>query len=133
MQINRASLHYHSKHFALKIQKKNTHKLLHSLRPRVFWVAKISSNQTKANMKFRKNRPQDAHGFPWSISQAPLATSNSRRHVPTIHLRNLRTDRSGKTADDLGAGELGNFRENPKSRKKIPKIVSPPFDPIKSF
>ena len=99
--------------------KKNTHKLLHSLRPRVFWVAKISSNQTKANMKFRKNRPQDAHGFPWSISQAPLATCNSRRHVPTIHLRNLRTDPSGKTmtvtVDDLFFGcleDLWEFQSN---------------------
>ena len=63
VQINRASLHYHSKHFALKIQKEYPQIVAFLAPPRVLG-GKISSNQTKANMKFRKNRPQDAHGFP---------------------------------------------------------------------
>ena len=82
-------------------------------------------------VKWPPNRGSKGHGFPWSTSQAPLATCNSRRHVATIHLR---SDRSGKTADDLGSQESSGIPGKiPKSRKKIPKIVSPPFDPIKSF
>ena len=129
VQINMGSLHYPLQ----TLYPENSKKL-----PRFFCIPctppcfrwQNSFQPKKANMKSRKNPPRDAHGFPWSISQAVLATCNSRRHGPTIHLR---SDRGGKTVDDLGAGSRkGNFRRKfPNQKNKIPKIVSPSFWPNK--
>ena len=149
VQIKRGPLHYHPKHFTLQIQNKIPIHFCIPCAPACFGWQNFFQPKARPTWNSSKNRPQDAQDFPWSISQAPLATCNSRRHVPTIHRRTDRSKKSGKTVDDLFFGMLGGFvgiseqkfsrvsnkqtaTKNWKAKNISLNFLTILFDPIKS-